>query len=160
MTRWLLSIVFLFVLWPVESADVAGTITAGPQILTPYAHRTFSIALTTKRALHSLVLQVHIRGAIDAAPNDDGACQGIGQDERGETQEGYCTWLDVPEGTTITRTLTFAPIRVITDPISAACATPLIVGYPFSLSADGQEIIYRQTLWTTYQPGYCVYIPL
>ena len=145
---------------PIDTPTVVGTIAPGETDVFPETARTLVVRLETKQPLWALVLQVHITGAISAAPNDDGACSGMGRDERGEPQETVCTWLNVPAGTVVTRTITLSPIHIVTNPIRAACMTQMQVGIPFTLDANGETIAYRQTVWTAYHPGYCRYLTI
>ncbi len=145
---------------PIDTPNVTGTFTPGTERIYPNTPRQITFTLHTHQPLWALVVQIHIRGAVSADPNDDGACTGMGRDERGGTQETVCTWIDVPADTVITRTVTFNPAHIVTNPISRACGTPMTIGFPVSLAANGETLIYRTTVWAEYQPGYCVYMPL
>lgn len=145
---------------PIDTPQVTGTFASGAERIYPNTPRQLVFTLQTHQPLWALVVQVHIRGAQSAVPNEDGACTGMGRGDRGGTQETVCTWLDIPAGTVVTRTITFKPAHIVTNPISRACSTPMTIGFPVSLAANGETLIYRTTVWTEYQPGYCVYMPL
>lgn len=137
----------------VDHPSVSGRIEAPATTIYPNTSRVVQVVLTPRQRLWALVVQVHIKNVVAIDPNDDGACA------YSITDEAVCTWLGIDAGQTVTRTITMNPIHIVTTPISQACTTDLFIGTPVSLSANGEEIVYRQVLWSPYRAGYCTYFP-